>query len=149
MIFLVVDHGEGNIEVLSPENYGMDTWGMSTQEGIKKKDDGCWYTTYWLDGGRWLEDTYEEDKLNVLLETTDVSEVLTFILQQEDLTIEKMKKLVEQIKEIFNDSIMLFELMYLKEEENKINEVGGLLNSYYETWWKTINWINYQLSTCL
>lgn len=51
MIFLVVDYGEGNIEVLSPENYGMDTWGMSTQEGIKKKDDGCWYTTYWLDGG--------------------------------------------------------------------------------------------------
>ena len=44
-----------------------------------------------------------------------------------------MKKLVEQIKEIFNDSIMLFELMYLKEEEKKINEVGGLLNSYYET----------------
>ena len=30
-----------------------------------------------------------------------------------------MKKLVEQIKEIFNDSIMLFELMYLKEEEKK------------------------------
>ena len=27
MIFLVVDYGEGNIEVLSPENYGMDTCG--------------------------------------------------------------------------------------------------------------------------
>lgn len=120
MIFLVVDHGEGNIEVLSPENYGMDTWGMSTQEGIKKKDDGCWYTTYWSDGGQWLEDTYEEDKLNVLLETTDVSEVLTFILKQENLDMEKMKKLVEQIKEIFDDSIMWFEHMYLKEEEEKI-----------------------------
>ena len=122
MIFLVVDHGEGNIEVLSPENYGMDTWGMSTQEGIKKKDDGCWYTTYWSDGGQWLEDTYEEDKLNVLLETTDVEEVLTFILQQENLTVKKMKELVEQIKEIFNDSIMWFEYMYLKEEEENINE---------------------------
>ena len=120
MIFVVVDHGEGNIEVISPENYGMDTWGMSTQEGIKKKDDGCWYITYWSDGGQWLEDTYEEDKLNVLLETTDVSEVLTFILKRENLTIEKMKKLVEQIKEIFDDSIMWFELMYLKEEEKKI-----------------------------
>ena len=31
-----------------------------------------------------------------------------------------MKKLVEQIKEIFDDSIMWFELMYLKEEEKKI-----------------------------
>lgn len=67
-----------------------------------------------------MEDTYEEDKLNVLLETTDADEVLTFILKQENLTIEKMKELVEQIKEIFNDSIMLFELMYLKEEEKKI-----------------------------
>ena len=31
-----------------------------------------------------------------------------------------MKKLVEQIKEIFDDSIMWFELMYLKEEEKKM-----------------------------
>lgn len=31
-----------------------------------------------------------------------------------------MEKLVEQIKEIFDASIMLFELMYLKEEEKKI-----------------------------
>ena len=120
MIFLVVDHGEGNIEVLSPENYGMDTWECQLKKVLKKKDDGCWYTTYWSGGGQWLEDTYEEDKLNVLLETTDVSEVLTFILKQENLDIEKMKKLVEQIKEIFDDSIMWFEHMYLKEEEKKI-----------------------------
>lgn len=30
-----------------------------------------------------------------------------------------MKKFIEQIKEIFDDSIMWFELMYLKEEEKK------------------------------
>ena len=30
-----------------------------------------------------------------------------------------MKKLVAQIREIFDDSIMWFELMYLKEEEKK------------------------------
>lgn len=118
MIFLVVKHSKGNIEVLSPENYGMDTWGMSTQEGIDKKDDG-WYTTYWSDGGHWLEDTYEENKLNVLLETTDVEEVLTFILQQENLTVEKMKELVKQIKKIFNDSIMWFEYLYLEKEVSK------------------------------
>ena len=37
----------------------------------------------------------------------------------ENLDIKKMKKLVEQIKEIFDDSIMWFEHMYLKEEEKK------------------------------
>lgn len=121
MLFLVVDHGEGNIEVLSPENYGIDTWGMSTQESLKKKDNGCWYSTYWSDGGQWLEDTYEEDKLNVLLETTDISEVLAFILKQENLSTEKLKEIITQIKEIFNDSIMLFEHMYL-EEKADINE---------------------------
>lgn len=121
MLFLVVDHGEGNIEVLSPENYGIDTWGMSTQESLKKKDNGCWYTTYWSDGGQWLEDTYEEDELNVLLETTDISEVLAFILKQENLSTEKLKEIITQIKEIFNDSIMWFEHMYLKEETD-INE---------------------------
>lgn len=31
-----------------------------------------------------------------------------------------MKKLVEQIKEIFDASIMWFEHMYLKEEEKKM-----------------------------
>ena len=119
MLFLVVKHEQGNIEVLSPENYGMETWGMSTQIGIDKKEDGCWYTTYWSDGGEWLEDTYEEYKLNVLLETTDVGVVLTFILKQENLTVEKMKELVEQIKEIFDDSLGWFEHMYLKNEEEK------------------------------
>ena len=72
-----------------------------------------------VDGGQWLEDTYEEDKLNVLLETTDVSEVLTFILKRENSDIEKLKKIVAQIKEIFDDSIMWFEHMYLKEKEKK------------------------------
>ena len=118
MILLVVEHEQGNIEVLSPENYGMETWGKSTQIGIDEKEDG-WYTTYWSSGGEWLEDTYEEYKLNVLLETTDVGEVLTFILKQENLTVEKMKELVEQIKEIFDDSLGWFEHMYLKNEEEK------------------------------
>lgn len=119
MILLVVKHENGKIEILSPESYGMETWGMSAQEGIDKEDDGCWYITYWSDGGQWLEDTYEEFKLNVLLETTDVSEVLTFILNQENLTVEKMKELIEQIKEIFDDVIGWFEHMYLKNEEKK------------------------------
>ena len=119
MIFLVVDYGKSNIEVLSPDNYGMETWGMSTQKGLKQKEDSNWYTTYWSDGGQWLEDTYEEDKLNVLLETTDVDEVLTFILKQENLTTEKLKEIIVQIREIFDDTIMWFEHMYLKEEVSK------------------------------
>jgi hypothetical protein len=118
MILLVVEHEQGNIEVLSPENYGMETWGMLTQIGIDQKEDG-WYTTYWSSGGEWLEDTYEEFKLNVLLETTDVDEVLTFILKQENLTIEKMKELVEQIKDVFDATLWWFEHMYLKNEEEK------------------------------
>lgn len=118
MLLLAVKHEQGNIEVLSPENYGMKTWGMSTQIGIDQKEDG-WYTTYWSSGGEWLEDTYDENKLNVLLETTDVDEVLTFILKQENLTIEKMKELVKQIKDVFDATLWWFEHMYLKNEEEK------------------------------
>lgn len=118
MILLVVEHEQGNIEVLSPENYGIKTWGMSTQIGIDQKEDG-WYRTFWSSGGEWLNDTYDENKLNVLLETTDVGEVLTFILKQENLTVEKMKELIEQIKGIFNDTLWWFEYMYLKNEEEK------------------------------
>lgn len=116
MLLLVVEYEKGNIEVLSPNNYGEDTWGMSTQEGLKKKDDG-WYTEYWSDGGQWLEDTYEEDKLNVLLETTDVDEVLSFILKYEGITIKRAKELLNQIREILDSTLCWFEHMYLKEEE--------------------------------
>ncbi len=113
MLLLLVKHESGDLEVISPDNYGMATWGMSTQEGLKKKEDG-WYTTYWSDGGQWLEDTYEEDKLNVILETVDVDEVLSFILKYETITLEKTKELVAQIKEIVDDTLHWFEYMYLK-----------------------------------
>ena len=117
MLFLVVEHSKGNIEVLSPNNYGMDTWGMSTQEGLKQKEDG-WYTTYWSDGGQWLEDINEEDKLNVLLETTDIDKLLSFILAYKYITLDSVKIIVQQIKEIVDDTMMWFEHMYLSNEDN-------------------------------
>ena len=50
MLLLVVKHDQGNIEVLSPENYGMETWGMSTQEGLKQKEDILKLKPTWVSG---------------------------------------------------------------------------------------------------
>ena len=57
---------------------------------------------------------FAENEVKPLAQETDETE------QFPTETVEKMKKLVEQIKEIFDDSIMWFEHMYLKEEEKKI-----------------------------
>ena len=98
MLFLIIKTGD-NLEVVSPETYGMDTWGMSTQEAIEKRKDG-WYSTYWSDGGQWLEDINEEDKLDVVLETENFEEVLKYFIKDSS---KNYRKAIASVKEIIND----------------------------------------------
>ena len=98
MVFLVVKYGE-RLEVVSPETYGMDTWGGSHQEGIEFKKDG-WYSTWWSAGNEWIEDTNEEDKLDVVLETENFEEVLKYFIEHSP---KEYRKANATIKEIIND----------------------------------------------
>lgn len=99
MILLLTKDESGSLAVYSPETYGMETWGMSTQRSIDKKDDG-WYTTYWSSGGEWLNDTYEEDKLDVIIETGNLDEVLSYVIENKP---EYLSSIITELKEIVTE----------------------------------------------
>lgn len=99
MTFLLIKYNK-KLDVVSPETYGMDTWGSwSHQESIEKKKK-YWYTRYWSPGGEWLEDTVVERKLNVVVETTDIQDILRYVYEKYD---EQIPIIIEQIREIVND----------------------------------------------
>lgn len=98
LTFLLVKNEDKTIDLYCPETYGMDTWGMSTQKSINKRDDG-WYYTYWSDGGEWLEDTREEYKLNVILETKDKYKLLNFVIQYYPNQLEEIEEKIKEEEE--------------------------------------------------
>ena len=97
--YLLVKY-KNTYEVLSPETYGMATWGMNSQDGLEKKRKN-WYTTYWRAGNEWVDDYSEEYKLNVVVETTNLSEVFRYL---ENHKCTNLTKVLEQIKEIIKDA---------------------------------------------
>lgn len=84
MRFLLIKNGDNSLQVLSPEVYGLDTWGSSSQESLEYKETkNKWVIHYWSDGGQWLEDTNEDIDLDVVLETTDFEEVIGYVRKYE------------------------------------------------------------------
>jgi hypothetical protein len=113
MRFLVIKTND-SLDVVSPETYGMATWGANTQEGIDKRDDG-WYSTYWSAGNEWIEDTIEEDKLDVVLETKDIDEVLAYVLKNNP---KEFHKIITAIKDIVIDYLDFEDYFRSRDLEN-------------------------------
>ena len=83
MKYLLVK-GRGNtFKIYSPDIFGLDTYvyGASSQESIIKKKKH-WYMHFWSAGNDWIEETNESYKLNVVLETADIDEILTYIINK-------------------------------------------------------------------
>ena len=57
----------------------METWGETTQRSLEKKHKH-WYTHYWKAGNEWTNDYVEEHRLNVVLATTQIEEVVNYLL---------------------------------------------------------------------
>lgn len=112
MIFLVVKNEDDSIEVISPETYGMDTWGQSSQTSLKQRNDGTWYIHYWSDGGQWLPDVNEDIELEVLLQTVDVDEVLTYVIRNKE---EQLTECFKQVKQIIAECLDMFDYMYIEK----------------------------------
>lgn len=103
MILLLIKRNDEELDLVSPETYGMATWGsFSHQEGIEKKDDGKWYFEWWSSGNEWIEDTNEELEINVLLETKDLDDILSYVRMNNPKYIQKI---LSAAKEIYNDFI--------------------------------------------
>lgn len=101
MIFLVVKNEDDSIEVMSPDTYGMDTWGNSSQTSLEQRNDGTWYIHYWSDGGQWLDDIREEDKLNVIFESENTDDIYKFVKEYYPNQLEEIDQQIKEDLETF------------------------------------------------
>ena len=103
MILLLIKRNDEELDLISPETYGLGTWGsFSHQESVEKKDDGKWYFKWWSSGNKWIEDTNQELKMNVLLETINLDDVLSYVRKNNPKYIQKI---LSAAKEIYNEYI--------------------------------------------
>lgn len=106
MILLLIECFEKDrtMALVSPETYGLETWGMSQQKGIRQDDDGKWYFEWWSSGNEWIEDTNEELEINVLLETIDLDEVVSYVITNSP---SEVQEILSEAKKIYNEYIDL------------------------------------------
>lgn len=78
MTLLLVRNSKSSYTLLSPNTYGVDTWGMNSQRDLIKKRKN-WYTTFWCGGNDFVDDYLEKDKINVVLETSNIGEVVKYL----------------------------------------------------------------------
>lgn len=99
--FIIVKNQSETLDVYCPMVYGLETWGRSSQIGIDKKDDGHWYHTYWCDGGQWLDDIREEDKLNVIFESENTDAIYKFVKEYYPNQLEEIDQQIKEDLETF------------------------------------------------
>ena len=113
MRYLLVKEKGNNFQLYSPDTYGMETWGGSSQSSIVKKKKH-WYINHWTAGNDWIEDINEDYKLNVVLETPDLDEIIRYIVANNN-----DRKLIEYIlveaQNIYTEYITFSRCMLVKE----------------------------------
>ena len=85
-----------DVRIYSPNTYGMETWGSTSQDFLDKKRK-YWYIYSWTDGGEWFDDITYECKLDVLLETKRLFEVIKYVEQNYPHCLQSVKDECEDI----------------------------------------------------
>ena len=98
MKFLLIKKPNNKFELLSPQTYGCETWGGNTQEELCKKGKH-WYATYWSAGNQWIDDINYSTKLNVVLETSNIDDVIKMVEQNNK----------SELNHILQDSFKIFQ----------------------------------------
>lgn len=65
--------------------------GSTTQNSLIKKRKS-WYIDYWSAGNEWIEDEKYQYKLNVVLETSDLDEIIRYVAKYNKKEIEHLLK---------------------------------------------------------
>ena len=108
LTFLLIENEDKTIDLYCPETYGMDTWGMTSQDSLEKKNDK-WYCHYWCDGGQWLDDINEDYELNVIFETQDKYRLLNFVIQYYPNQLEEVEEKIKENEKSIEDWCEYFE----------------------------------------
>lgn len=105
---LVKEKGKKQYSLYCPDTYGADSWGSTTQTSIVKKRK-FWYIHTWIAGNEWVDDEEWQSKLNVVLETSDLDEILNYVKEHNEKEIEYLFK---EAREIYNDYLDFCEWIY-------------------------------------
>ena len=97
-------NGRKNVKVYSPNTYGVDTWGSTSQDSIEKKRK-YWYICSWTNGNEWFDDIIYEDRLNVILETQDIKKLFKYVEEKYPQCLDSVKDDCESIKRL-DEAIM-------------------------------------------
>lgn len=85
---LVKEKGKRKYTLYCPDTFGVETWGSGSYQTELKKKRKYWYIETWNYGGEWLEDEITETKLNVVIETSDLDDIIHYVAKYNEKEIE-------------------------------------------------------------
>jgi hypothetical protein len=104
MRYLLVKEKSGKFVLYCPEIFGSETWGLSTQVSLEKKKK-YWYIHLWTAGNEWVEDTNEKHRINVVLETSDLEEVIGYVSNATNGDQGAIGSILVQAQDIYHDYV--------------------------------------------
>jgi vacuolar-type H+-ATPase catalytic subunit A/Vma1 len=87
-----------------PDIFGIETWGGTSQVSLEKKRK-YWYINHWTAGNDYVDDVTESYKLNVVLEATDLQEVLNYIIKTTNSNQAAIESILVQAQELQNERV--------------------------------------------
>ena len=87
-----------------PDLFGLETWGGRRQLSLEKKRK-YWYITQWTAGNDYVEDVNDSCRLNVVLEATDLQEVLNYVIRTTNSSPAAIESILVQAQEIQNERV--------------------------------------------
>jgi hypothetical protein len=84
-----------------PDIFGIESWGARSQVSLEKKRK-YWYITTWSAGDDYHDDIEESVRLNVVLEATDLDQVVNYIMGVCPAAIESI---LVQAQEIYHERV--------------------------------------------
>ena len=103
---LVKEKNKKTYTLYCPDTYGVDSWGSSSSQTSLKKKRKSWYIETWCYCGDWLDDEIIETKLNVVKETADLDEIISYLARHNAKEIEHIYK---DARKIYNEYLDLAE----------------------------------------
>ena len=87
-----------------PDLFGIESWGDRSQVSLEKKRK-YWYITYWSAGNDYVDDVEESYRLDVVLEATDLQQVLNYIIKETNSNSAVIESILVQAQEIQNERV--------------------------------------------
>lgn len=104
MLYLLVKESTNKYTIYNPELFGNETWGMSSQISLEKKRK-YWYIIHWVAGNDYIEDHIESKRLKVVLETSNLQKVLSYIIKETNNNQVVISSILKQAQALYYEQI--------------------------------------------